>query len=83
MPPSVIVPLVVIGEPVAVNPVVPPLNATDVTVPPASVEANVPPLKVKPLPTVTEDKSPFESAYIIASVILCLIVPTTMLSPLE
>ena len=33
MPPSVIVPLVVMGEPVTVNPVVPPLKPTEVTVP--------------------------------------------------
>ena len=33
VPPSVMVPLAVIGPPVAVNPVVPPLTSTEVTVP--------------------------------------------------
>ena len=43
VPPTVSVPVVVIGEPVKVRPVVPPDAATDVTVPPPAVDAMVMP----------------------------------------
>ena len=58
VPPNVIVPDDVIGPPEVVNPVEPPDNATLVTVPLPAVEANVPPVKDKPLPTVTALKPP-------------------------
>jgi hypothetical protein len=54
VPDNVIVPVVVIGLPETVSPVVPPEKVTEVTVPP--VPESVPSLKLSPLPTVTFEK---------------------------
>lgn len=59
VPPSVIVPDAVIGPPVAVKPVVPPLTSTLVTVPPvapgaAMVKEPAPGVSVMPVPAVSD-----------------------------
>lgn len=57
VPPMVMVPELVTGDPVTVNPVVPPESPTDVTVPPAAVDAIVmlpaPLVTVMPVPAVS------------------------------